>query len=587
MAFDYKVTGKAFDLRVLRRVLGLVSDYKWTFSRALILTVLTAIVGPAIPFVVRYAIDHYIMVKDFNGLQNYAAIILGLLVAQVFIGYSQSYTTSWLGQMAILRLRRKMFQHILHFRLKVYDRTPVGTMITRTVSDIETIADIFGEGFFSILSDVLVMAVALGIMFYTNWKLSLVSLSVLPFLWIAAYFFKEGIKKSFQDVRTQVGRLNAFLQEHITGMQIVQVFNREDEEMEKFKKINELHRDANIRSIFAYSIFFPVIEVLSAVSIALMVWYAAGAIVTSTMTFGVLVGFILYLNLLFRPIRQIADKFNTLQMGIVSGDRVFQVLDEEDAIPDLGTLVPELKGKVEFKNVNFGYNDDSLVLKDISFTIDEGKTLAIVGHTGAGKSSIINLINRLYAYQNGQILIDDLKIEDLKLEWLRKNIAVVLQDVFLFSDTILNNIRLFNDKISKNEIMHAAQLVGAHDFIERLPGGYDYQVQERGATLSTGQRQLISFIRAIIQNPKILILDEATSSIDQETEEMIQHATEVLLKGRTSIVIAHRLSTIQNASQIIVMDKGQIKERGTHDQLLAHGGLYRQLYELQFTELVL
>jgi ATP-binding cassette subfamily B protein len=431
------------------------------------------------------------------------------------------------------------------------------------------------------------MAVALGIMFYTNWKLSLVSLSVLPFLWIAAYFFKEGIKKSFQDVRTQVGRLNAFLQEHITGMQIVQVFNREDEEMEKFKKINELHRDANIRSIFAYSIFFPVIEVLSAVSIALMVWYAAGAIVTSTMTFGVLVGFILYLNLLFRPIRQIADKFNTLQMGIVSGDRVFQVLDEEDAIPDLGTLVPELKGKVEFKNVNFGYNDDSLVLKDISFTIDEGKTLAIVGHTGAGKSSIINLINRLYAYQNGQILIDDLKIEDLKLEWLRKNIAVVLQDVFLFSDTILNNIRLFNDKISKNEIMHAAQLVGAHDFIERLPGGYDYQVQERGATLSTGQRQLISFIRAIIQNPKILILDEATSSIDQETEEMIQHATEVLLKGRTSIVIAHRLSTIQNASQIIVMDKGQIKERGTHDQLLAHGGLYRQLYELQFTELVL
>ena len=587
MAFDYKVTGKAFDLRVLRRVLGLVSDYKWTFSRALILTVLTAIVGPAIPFVVRYAIDHYIMVKDFNGLQNYAAIILGLLVAQVFIGYSQSYTTSWLGQMAILRLRRKMFQHILHFRLKVYDRTPVGTMITRTVSDIETIADIFGEGFFSILSDVLVMAVALGIMFYTNWKLSLVSLSVLPFLWIAAYFFKEGIKKSFQDVRTQVGRLNAFLQEHITGMQIVQVFNREDEEMEKFKKINELHRDANIRSIFAYSIFFPVIEVLSAVSIALMVWYAAGAIVTSTMTFGVLVGFILYLNLLFRPIRQIADKFNTLQMGIVSGDRVFQVLDEEDAIPDLGTFVPELKGKVEFKNVNFGYNDDSLVLKDISFTIDEGKTLAIVGHTGAGKSSIINLINRLYAYQNGQILIDDLKIEDLKLEWLRKNIAVVLQDVFLFSDTILNNIRLFNDKISKNEIIHAAKLVGAHDFIERLPGGYDYQVQERGATLSTGQRQLISFIRAIIQNPKILILDEATSSIDQETEEMIQHATEVLLKGRTSIVIAHRLSTIQNASQIIVMDKGQIKERGTHDQLLAHGGLYRQLYELQFTELVL
>ncbi len=587
MAFEYKVTGKAFDLRVLRRVLGLVSDYKWTFAWATILTILLAAVSIATPIGVQYALDHYVIPRVPNGFVEVCAILLFLLVAQSFISYSQSYSTAWLGQMAILRLRRSVFQHILKFRLKVYDRTPVGTMITRTVSDIETIADIFSEGFFSIMSDLLVMIAVLVVMFYKDWRLSLISLSVLPFLWLAAYFFKESVKKAFQDVRTQVGRLNAFLQEHITGMQIVQVFNREEEEMKKFHEINKRHRDANIRSIFADSVFVPVIEVLSSIAIALMVWYGASAMIGGTLTFGTLVGFILFFNLLFRPIRQIADKFNTLQMGIVSGDRVFQVLDSEDFISDNGTLTPEIKGKVSFQNVGFGYNDDDRVLKEISFEIEEGKSLAIVGHTGAGKSSIVNLINRLYPYQDGNIFIDDIKIEDYKLEWLRKNIAVVLQDVFLFSDTIINNIRLYNDNISKNEIIHAAKLVGAHDFIERLPSGYEYQVQERGATLSTGQRQLISFIRAIIQDPKILILDEATSSIDQETEEMIQNATEVLLKGRTSIVIAHRLATIQNADQIIVMDKGYIKERGTHEELLAQGGLYRKLYELQFTELVL
>ncbi len=587
MSFEYKVTGKAFDLRVLRRVLGLVSDYKWTFVRAILLTILMAFVGIGTPWGVQHILDHNVIPVIADGYTQKIGIILCLLIVQIFVSYSQSYTTAWLGQMAILRLRRKMFQHILHFRLKVYDRTPVGTMITRTVSDIETIADVFSEGFFSIMSDVLLMALTLGVMFFTDWRLSLISLSVLPLLWLSAYFFKESVKKAFQDVRTQVGRLNAFLQEHITGMQIVQVFNREEEEMKKFHEINKLHRDANIRSIFAYSVFFPVIEVLSAISIALMVWYGASAIIGANLTFGVLVGFILYLNLLFRPIRQIADKFNTLQMGIVSGDRVFQVLDSEDFIPDNGTEVPEIKGKVSFQNVGFGYNEDDRVLKDISFEINEGESLAIVGHTGAGKSSIVNLINRLYPYQDGRILIDDIKIENFKLEWLRKNIAVVLQDVFLFSDTIINNIRLYNDNISKDEIIRAAQMVGAHDFIMRLPGGYEYQVQERGATLSTGQRQLISFIRAIIQDPRILILDEATSSIDQETEEMIQRATEVLLKGRTSIVIAHRLATIQNADQIIVMDKGYIKERGTHEELLSQGGLYRQLYELQFTELVL
>ena len=587
MSFDYKVTGKAFDLRVLRRVLALVAPYKLQFIRAIVLTLMTCAVGPSIPYCVQYMIDHFIRIGDIDGLTRFAMIILGLLVLQVFINYSQSYTTSWLGQMAILRLRKRMFQHIVKFRLRVYDRTPVGTMITRTISDIETIADVFGEGFFSIMADALQMIVVLVIMFCTSWKLSLISLSVLPFLWLAAYFFKEGVKKAFQDVRTQVGRMNAFLQEHITGMQIVQVFNREEEERNKFDEINKMHRDANIRSVFAYSVFFPVIEVLSAVSIALIVWFGAGEALDAKLTFGVITGFILYLNLLFRPMRQIADKFNTLQMGIVAGDRLFQVLDSEDFISDTGTLVPEIKGKVEVKDVYFAYNDEDWVLKGISFKIEEGKTLAIVGHTGAGKSSIVNLVNRLYPYQKGSILIDDINVEDYKLEWLRKNIAVVLQDVFLFSDTILNNIRLYNDNISRDEVIRAAKLVGAHDFIERLPGGYDYQVQERGATLSTGQRQLISFIRAIIQDPKILILDEATSSIDQETEEMIQRATDVLLKGRTSIVIAHRLATIQNADQIIVMEKGQIKERGRHEELLEQNGLYRKLYELQFTELVL
>jgi ATP-binding cassette, subfamily B, multidrug efflux pump len=381
--------------------------------------------------------------------------------------------------------------------------------------------------------------------------------------------------------------MNAFLQEHITGMQIVQIFNREKEEGLKFEQINREHKEANIRSVFYYSVFFPVIEVLSAISIAMLVWYGAGRILQDELTFGSLVAFILYLNLLFRPIRQLADKFNTLQMGVVSSERIFRVMDMEDFIPDEGKEEKEIKGDVDFKNVWFAYEEENWVLKDVSFEVKQGESLAIVGHTGAGKSSIINLINRMYIKNKGDICIDDINIEDYKLEYLRKNIAVVLQDVFLFSDTIENNIKLYNEDITREQIIEAAKLVGAHKFIERLPGGYDYQVQERGGTLSTGQRQLISFIRAIIQNPKILILDEATSSIDQETEEMIQHATEVLLKGRTSIIIAHRLATIQNASQIVVMEKGRIKERGKHQELLQQGGLYRKLYELQFTELAI
>ncbi|MGZ5281098.1 MAG: ABC transporter ATP-binding protein [Bacteroidia bacterium] len=592
MSFDYKVTGRAFDSTLLRRVLGLISEYKGIFYMSVLLTIAMAVIGPMIPLTMQQTIDKNIMNGDEQGLLNKTMIIVALLFGQTIVMYFQTYYTNWLGQQAIANLRKRIFDHILHFRLKVYDRTPVGTMITRTVSDVETVADVFAQGLINIAGDLLQIIVILAIMFSTDWQLSLISLAVFPFLLLAAYIFKERVKVSFQEVRTQIGRLNAFLQEHITGMQIVQVFNREEKEEQKFHKINAEHRDANIRGIWAYSVFFPVIEVLSAAAVALIVWWGAKGLITADLTFGVIMAFILYINLLFRPIRQVADKFNTLQMGMVAADRIFKVLDMEDYIPNKGSQSPQkLPGKVSFKNVWFSYDDENpeenWILKDVLFTVEPGKMLAIVGHTGAGKSSITNLINRLYTYQQGTVCIDDVPIEDYQLSWLRKQIAVVLQDVFLFSDTISNNIKLYNETISREQMTEAAKLVGAHKFIEKLPGGYDYEVQERGATLSTGQRQLISFIRAIIQDPKILILDEATSSIDHETEEMIQHATEVLLKDRTSIVIAHRLATIQNADQIIVLDKGQIAERGTHQELLAQNGLYKKLYELQFTELVM
>ncbi|RYD83689.1 MAG: ABC transporter ATP-binding protein [Sphingobacteriales bacterium] len=592
MSFDYKVTGRAFDSGLLRRVLGLISGYKGIFFLSLVLTIAMALLGPSVPLMVQKTIDKEIMHGDHAGLLNKCLIIIGLLLAQTLVMYFQTFYTSWLGQQAIANLRTRIFDHILHFRLKVYDKTAVGTMITRTVSDVETVADVFAEGLINIMGDLLQIIVILTIMFYTDWQLSVASLAVFPFLLLAAYIFKEKVKISFQDVRTQVGRLNAFLQEHITGMQIVQVFNREDKEEEKFRQINANHRDANIRGVMAYAVFFPVIEVLSSISIALIIWWGAKGIISASVTPGVLLMFIMFINLLFRPIRQVADKFNTLQMGMVAADRIFKVLDMTDNIPDKGENAPDvLPGKVEFKNVWFSYDDENpeqnWILKDVSFTVEPGKMLAIVGHTGAGKSSITNLINRLYTYQKGAVCIDNIPIENYKLSWLRKQIAVVLQDVFLFSDTISNNIKLYNETISREQMMEAAKLVGAQRFIERLPQNYDYEVQERGATLSTGQRQLISFIRAIIQDPKILILDEATSSIDHETEEMIQHATEVLLKDRTSIVIAHRLATIQNADQIIVLDKGIIAERGTHQELLAQNGLYKKLYELQFTELVI
>ena len=586
MGFEYKVTGKAFDLSLIKRILGLLSNRKWYLLLGLCLTIASSIIGPQVPKLVQQALDKYVMTSKIDGLFNQSMLIAGVMILNFLVVYRQNLLLNWLGQEAIYNLRRKIFNHIIHLKLSIYDRTAVGTMITRTVSDVEAVSDVFSEGLISIVGDILQMSVILFLMISIDLRLTLVSLSVLPILIFAAYLFKESVKKAFQDVRTQIAKLNAFIQEHISGMSIVQAFSREEQEFNQFTQINARHRDANIKSIFAYSLFFPVIEVLSAVSIALIIWDGGQRILGGHITFGMVVAFTLYINLLFRPIRQIADKFNTLQMGIVSGDRIFQVLDMDDFIADEGKVISPIVGKVEFRNVEFAYQPPNTILKDLSFNLEEGKTLAIVGHTGAGKSSIISLLNRLYPYQGGQILVDGINIEDYSLEHLRKNIAVVLQDVFLFSDSVYNNITLWHNNITKEDVMHAVKLVGAEQFIDKLPEGLDYIVQERGASLSTGQRQLISFIRALVHNPKILILDEATSSVDNETEELLKNAISVLLKGRTSIVIAHRLSTIRHASDIIVLDKGQIKEQGTHEQLIHLGGLYNKLYRLQFDSVV-
>ncbi len=531
-------------------------------------------------------------------------LMVGLLLFQSVLHYFHTYITNWLGQAVIKDLRVKLFRHIAKLRLKYFDKTPIGALVTRTVSDLETIADVFSEGLISIIGDLLQLIVFVAVMFYIDWRLALISLSTIPILLIATRFFQQGIKSAFRDVRTQVAALNTFVQEHITGMNIVQVFNREEAEMKSFVSINKEHMKAHIRSVWYYSIFFPVVELLTAISIGLVVWWGSHGVISDDVSLGNVIAFIMFINMLFRPIRELADKFNTLQMGMVSGERVFRVLDTMEFIPDEGTKeLAELKGELEFKNVWFSYKDipeseagkngkeniqetkskDDWILKDLSLKVEAGKTLALVGATGAGKSSVVNLIGRMYEFQKGQILLDGEDVRSIKLSSLRKNIGIVLQDVFLFSDTIANNISLNDPSISREQIISAAESVGAHRFIERLPGKYDFNVMERGAMLSTGQRQLISFIRAYVYNPTILILDEATSSIDHESEELIQEATMKLTKNRTSIIVAHRLATIQRADKILVMDKGKAIEEGNHQELLKKGGLYKQLYEIQFS----
>lgn len=579
------ITGKAFDYKLLRRILGYVKPYRKLFVLSIIISITLALVSPIRPLLVQYTVDHFILDKDADMLLKMTLILISLLFIEAFIQFLDSYFTNNLGQSIIRDLRANLYQHILNLRLKYFDHTPIGTMVTRTISDIETIADIFSEGLIVIMGDTIKLIVIIGVMFYTNVSLTLISLLTIPILLFATYIFKNAVKAAFQDVRTQVARLNAFVQEHITGMAIVQIFNREQVELESFKKINEQHRDANVRSIMAYSIFFPVVEMLSSISLGLIVWWGGKNVLQEQATTGELVAFIMYTNMLFRPIRQLADRFNTLQMGMVGSERVFKVLDTHEEIENKGNVDGfKIEGRIEFKNLWFAYNDENWVLKDISFSVKKGETIALVGATGAGKSSVINLLSRFYEYNKGAILIDNIDVKEYELQSLRKNIGVVLQDVFLFSDTIANNISLNNPDITREQIIEAAKMIGCDEFINKLPLGYDYNVMERGAMLSVGQRQLISFIRAYVYNPRILVLDEATSSIDTESEKLIQKAIDKLTENRTSIIIAHRLATIQKADKIIVLDKGEILEMGTHQELLAQNGQYRKLFELQFKE---
>ncbi len=579
-----QVTGKAFDLKLFTRVLKYVAPYKRIFYLSFFLTVLLAGLAVIRPILIGKAIDEYVVTNDSNGLLVLMLLVTGILFVEAAVQFYQTYYSNWLGQSVTIDLRSILFNHITSFKLKYFDRTAIGTLVTRCISDIETISQIFSQGLLSVMGEVLKLIVVITAMFVFSWKLTLYVLVPIPLLIFSMVVFKNAIKRSFQQVRIQVSRLNAFVQEHIVGMSIVQVFNRENTETQKFAAINNSHRMAHIKSVWAFSIFFPVVEILSAISLSLLVWWGVGNVLDGEIQPGDLVMFILFIHMLFRPIRQLADRFNVLQMGMVGSERVFNVLDTESQIQDSGTLDSGILGNITFENVWFAYNDEDWVLKDLSFEAKEGETLAFVGATGAGKSSIVNLVSRFYEFQKGEVRIDGTPVQDFNLEYLRNGIAVVLQDVFLFSDTIANNISLHNPDITRDEIVTAAEAVGASDFIERLPGGYDYDVKERGGMLSVGQRQLISFIRAYVYNPKILILDEATSSVDTESELLIQKAIDKLTENRTSIIIAHRLSTIQKADKIIVLEKGEIIEQGTHQELLAHEGHYKKLIDMQFQD---
>ena len=577
------VSGKAFDFSLFKRIMRYIQPYKGVFYFTAFIGVVLAFVALVRPVLIQITIDENIKNFDGHGLLMMTLILIGFLLFESLLEYFFNYLGNLLGQNVIRDLRNQVFKHVLEFKLQHFDKTPIGQLVTRTVSDIETIAEMFSGGILVIIGDLLKIFTIICYMLYEQWDLALITLIPIPILFLATSVFKKVIKKAFQEVREEVAKLNTFVQEHVTGMSIVQVFNREEVEMNKFADINKNHRDANIKTVWAYSVFFPVVEILSAASIALMVWYGFKEVIIQHSTPGIIFSFILFIYMLYRPIRQLADRFNTLQMGMVSSERVFKLLDTDSSIENNGTLTAEkLKGNIEFKNVWFAYNNEDWVLKDISFNIKKGEALALVGATGAGKSSIINLIGRYYEINKGEILIDGINIKDIELNLLRKHISVVLQDVFLFSDTIYNNITLYSPDITENQVIEAAKKVGSHDFISQLPSGYQYNVKERGALLSAGQRQLISFIRAYVHQPEILILDEATSSIDSESETLIQHATEVLTKDRTSIIVAHRLSTIKNATKILVIDKGQIVEEGSHNELISISGYYKKLYDYQF-----
>ena len=578
---------KKFDFSLLSKVVALAKPYKGVFAFAALLALILAPLSILRPYLIKVMVDDYIFFYDITGLGRIALILVALLVVEFFLEYAFHYSTGWLGQSVVRDLRVRVFKHITSLRLNYFDRTPIGTSTTRTINDIEAINQIFSEGVITMIADLLTVVAVLGIMLYTSWKLTLVCMLTLPFLVIASYIFQKKTRIAFQIVRTQIAKMNAFLQERITGMRTVQIFNAEKQEAEKFKAINQEYTQANLKSILYYAVFYPVVEVIAAASLGLMVWYGARGVISSDITLGAVIAFPIYINMLFRPIRMLADKFNTLQMGLVASERVFGILEQVEKIENRGNIKPEqFKGEVEFDRVWFAYDGEEYVLKDVSFTIQPGETLAIVGSTGSGKTTIISILNRFYDIQKGSIRIDGTDIREFDLYAMRRRIGLVLQDVFLFSGSVFENITLRDEHIRREQVIEAAKMIGAHEFIEKLPGGYDYQVMERGATLSMGQRQLISFVRALVFNPNILILDEATSSVDPETESVIQFAIETLIAKRTSIIIAHRLSTIRHADNILVLKKGEIQEYGTHEALLKiENGQYKQLYEMQFLQL--
>ncbi|MCB9249776.1 MAG: ABC transporter ATP-binding protein [Ignavibacteriales bacterium] len=580
------IKGKAYDSKLMKRLLGYVKPYKKYVAGAILLNIIVAGLGPVRPYLTKIAVDDSIVNKDYQGLLNIVLILFGTLLLQAVIQYALTYFTQLMGQKIIFDLRVKIFAHIQKLSLKYFDKTPIGKIVTRVTNDVEALNELFSSGIVMVFSDIFIILWIFGFMFFMNWQLALITLSVLPVLFYATFLFRKKVRDAYRNERKYLSRLNSYMQEHITGMNIVQIFNKENSEFRKFLTINSDYRNALIKSVFYYAIFYPVVEILSSISLALIIWYGGGSILQGSMTIGVLFAFIQYTEMFFRPIRDLSEKYNIMQTAMAASERIFDVLDDDTIIHNSRNLktINNFKGEVEFDNVTFAYNKDEYVLKNISFKINPGETVAIVGATGAGKSSIISLLTRFYDIENGEIKVDGINIKDLDKHELRKKISVVLQDVYLFSGNIFQNIGLNSEDLSEEKLIEAAKIVGADKFIQKLPLKYNEEVKEKGSTLSVGQKQLISFARALAFNPQILILDEATSSVDTETEMLIKRAIEKLLVGRTSIVIAHRLSTIQNADKIIVMHKGEIREIGTHQNLLAQKGIYYKLYQLQYKE---
>ena len=588
MSNDYKkdeeILGKAYDSKLMKRLLSYVKPYRKYIFIAIIMNIVVAALGPVRPYLTKIAVDDYIANSDYNGLLIISLILLATLLFQSVVQYFLTYFMQYLGQKIIYDLRSQLFTHIQKLALKFFDKTPIGRIVTRVTNDIESLNALFSSGIVMVFSDIFILIWILGFMFFLDVKLSLVTLSVLPFLIYGTFLFRRKVRESYRDVRLHLARLNSYMQEHITGMNVVQIFNKEKSELKNFSSINSDYKKSNIKSIFYYAVFFPSVEFISSIAIGLIIWYGGGNVISSTLTIGTLFAFIQYTEMFFRPIRDLSEKYNVMQTAMASSVRIFKLLDDQTFVnsPEHPIKLNQIKGEIDFKNVWFEYKKDEPVLKDITFNINPGETVAIVGATGAGKTSIINILTRFYDIKSGSILVDGIDIRKINKRELRKHISIVLQDVFLFSGNIRSNISMDNEDISEEQVKKAATLVGADKFIEALPNKYDEIVMERGATLSVGQKQLISFARALAYNPQILILDEATSSVDTETEALIQKAIEKLLVGRTAIVIAHRLSTIQNADKIIVMHKGKIRETGNHQELLAKKGIYYKLYQLQY-----